>query len=75
MYQPSQVALVTIGPLVCKGKTKDLMEGGSCQSLKLQGKPSGYYLLDTNNGSSVSSAVGSRSAYFFNQSNSSKQSL
>lgn len=50
MYQSDQEAAVTIGALECKGQTESNLEGGSCKSLKLQGRPTGYYLLDTNNG-------------------------
>ena len=52
MYLPSQKASVTIGPLECKGQTSEQFSGGSCHSLKMQGRPSGYYLLDTTNGTS-----------------------
>ena len=49
MYLPTQYASITIGPLECKGKNKVAREldGGSCHSLKLQGRPTGYYVLDT----------------------------
>jgi len=50
MYIPTQRAAVTIGALECKGQTDLSPNGGSCKSLRMQGRPSGYYLLDTNNG-------------------------
>ena len=52
MYLNKSKASVLIGPLECKGKSKATEGGGSCASLKLQGKPTGYYILDTNNGTS-----------------------
>ena len=54
----------SIGPLECKGKSKSFENGGSCQSLKLQGRQSGYYLLDTNNG--TQQPLGT-SRYFFTE--------
>ena len=50
MYYRLQSAAITLGPLECKGRSSTDFGGGSCHSLKLQGRPSGYYLLDTNNG-------------------------
>ena len=52
MYLSSQLqkASIKIGPLECKGKIDTSENGGSCKSLKMQGRPTGYYLLDTNNG-------------------------
>ena len=49
-YLPTQTAKIQIGPLECRGKKDINMNGGSCVSLKMQGRPSGYYLLDQNNG-------------------------
>ena len=49
MYLPSQRASIKIGPLECKGAAKIELDGGSCHSLKLQGRPSGYYILDRSN--------------------------
>ena len=42
-----QQASIKIGPLECKGKSESMINGGSCQSLKIQGRPTGYYILET----------------------------
>ena len=47
MYLNIQKASIKIGPLECKGKSEAMNNGGSCQSLKSQGRSSGYYILDT----------------------------
>ena len=49
MYLSSQRAAIKIGPLECKGAANIELNGGSCHSLKLQGRPSGYYILDRTN--------------------------
>ena len=49
MYSEIQKASIFIGPLECKGKSEDAISGRSCQSLKLQGRPTGFYILETTN--------------------------
>ena len=49
MYSKIQKASIFIGPLECKGKSEDAVSGRSCQSLKLQGRPTGFYILETTN--------------------------
>ena len=56
MYQNTQKAYITIGPLECQGKSEITEDGGSCKSLKLQGRKTGFYLLERNNGSAQVSA-------------------
>lgn len=47
MYLPSQKASVDIGPLECFGSHEYSPNGDSCQSIKMQGRPSGYYIVDS----------------------------
>ena len=47
MYSDIQKASIKIGPLECKGKSQAMVNERSCKSLKLQGKPTGYYILET----------------------------
>ena len=56
MYQNTQKASITIGALECQGKSEITEDGGSCKSLKLQGRKTGFYLLERNNGSAQVSA-------------------
>jgi hypothetical protein len=51
MHVPEQNASVEIGPLKCKGykPKKDIWSGATCDTLKLIGQPSGYYITDQDN--------------------------